>query len=231
MAITRYTSQQGEVTVLKKVGIGCGAIIGLFLILGIISAALSGGESPTQASQPTTVAAQEPTAPESEKEKEQAPASTTEPTNTPEPEPTSTPEPKEQGTRENPYPKDAEVLVDNIRWKIIRAEIADELPQLFDQTLKPRGKFVVVSVEVENQGDEPETLTELDLYDSKGRKFAPISELVEVEPEQIFFETANPGLPLQYTTVFDVPQDAEGFTVTVSNLKLFGAKLAHVSIQ
>ena len=212
---------------LKKLGIGCGAFFGLFVVLAIV-ASLAGGGSDGNGDR-EQIAAAAPSA--VSKATTTSPAGPP-PTATPVP---PTPTPATSGTKENPFPPNTDVRVGEVRWKIHKAEIREELPGLFDQVVRARGKYVVVVAEVENLGSEMKTVTDLHLVDAMGRRFSSSSDTFDLPedayPEQLFIlENLNPNVPYQFTGVFEVPADATGLLAEISDLRLFGPTRGYVSL-
>lgn len=213
---------------LKKLGIGCGAILGLFVFLAII-ASLAGGGSNGDTEGELAAAASPSVAPTVASTRSAAapPTATSVP-----PSPTTA----TAGTKENPFPPNADVRVGEVRWSVFRAEVHEELPGLFDEIKQARGTFVVVVAEVENLGTEMKTVTDLHLVDSLGRRFTASSDMFDLPedtyPEQlVILENLNPNVPHQFTGVFEVPEDASGLLAEISDLRLFGPTLGYVKLD
>lgn len=130
------------------------------------------------------------------------------------------------GSTEHPYPPDAAVTVADIRWTILKAGRAPN--RLNGES--PRGVYVVVAVSVENQGKEARSVSQLDLLDDEGRRFQGDFKDFGLEPPLLILESLNPGLTLEFSTVFDVPEDAKGLMIRVSNLRVLGEDVAHISL-
>ena len=71
-----------------------------------------------------------------------------------------------------------------------------------------QGEFCLVSVHVQNIGDEGQTLHQGDqyLYDSDGRRYETSDANLYVEDNKTFLEEINPGNAVDGTLVFDVPK-------------------------
>jgi hypothetical protein len=137
----------------------------------------------------------------------------------------------QQGTDKNPWALATDIKIGEVRWKILSADVKAELPPSYGDPKKAQGKYVVVVAEVENLAKEMKSVTNLDLVDDQGRQFKASNDTFKLDPKQVMIlENINPNMPYQYTTVFDVPKDATGLMVTVSDLATFGAKKAYVAL-
>lgn len=87
-------------------------------------------------------------------------------------------------------------------------ELGDEMLSTTAQ-----GQFCLVSLSVENIGDESQALFGDDqyLYDTNGREFSADTEaqLYLDEAQLTIYEEVNPGNTVEGIVVFDVPEDAE----------------------
>lgn len=83
------------------------------------------------------------------------------------------------------------------------------LPSVFDTTEKAQGEFILVTVDVSNIGDEPQTLDTNSqvLFNTKGQKYEPSSALLTIKDADKFFLTnINPGNTVTGAPLlFDVP--------------------------
>jgi hypothetical protein len=105
------------------------------------------------------------------------------------------------------------------------------LAQQFQAPKAPQGRYVVVVAEVTNLGKQMKTVTSLDLVDSQGRQFKAAPDRFQITPPQVFvLQNINPSMPFRYSTVFDIPSDATGLLVTVSDLAALVPRLAYVSL-
>ncbi|WP_161629652.1 DUF4352 domain-containing protein [Saccharomonospora iraqiensis] len=75
-----------------------------------------------------------------------------------------------------------------------------------------QGQFCLVSMTVENIGDEPQSLfgDNQKLYDAEGREFSADTEagIYLDQDSQTLFEEINPGNAVEGVVVFDIPADA-----------------------
>jgi hypothetical protein len=78
---------------------------------------------------------------------------------------------------------------------------------------KAQGQFCLVSVKVENIGDEAQTMfgDNQHMYDAQGRKFSADTEAAIYlgDKAQTLFEEINPGNKINGVVVFDVPKNAK----------------------
>lgn len=111
-----------------------------------------------------------------------------------------------------------EIVAGDFKWKVTSIEKRFVLGNSEYLKKKASGMFLLVKVEVENVGNEPQLLSDtfLKLVDDKGRTFAADTGAgLYLGEEWIFFKTLNPGVTLRGTIVYDVPKD-----MTVANLKI-----------
>jgi hypothetical protein len=136
------------------------------------------------------------------------------------------------GTQSDPYPMTSDVVVGDAKWKILRVGTPAILSPPFGAPKPPQGKYVVVAAQVENLGKQMKSVTNLKLVDSQGRQFTAVADILQVQPPQVtIVHNINPNMPYAYSTVFDLPTDATGLMVTVSDLAALAPHLAYVSLQ
>jgi hypothetical protein len=89
-----------------------------------------------------------------------------------------------------------------------------------------QGQFCLVSLTVENIGDEPQSLFGDNQYllDSEGRKFSADTEaqLYLDEGQLTIYEEVNPGNSVEGIVVFDVPEGVELAGIELHNSALSG---------
>jgi hypothetical protein len=81
-----------------------------------------------------------------------------------------------------------------------------------DFGVKAQGQFVLVSVTVENIGDEPQSLfgDNQKLFDAAGREYSADSEAaIYLEDSNSLWEEINPGNKVDGVIVFDVPKGTD----------------------
>jgi hypothetical protein len=78
-------------------------------------------------------------------------------------------------------------------------------------TKKPQGQFCQVSVNVENVGDEPQTMfaDNQKLFDSEDREFSPDTATMISVQSDLWIKEINPGNTIKGNLIFDLPKGAE----------------------
>ncbi len=130
------------------------------------------------------------------------------------------------------YGLNDEVTAGDVKWIVTDAYTAEVLDGAFTGKETTQGKFVVVNVTVENLGKDMKSMTSLDLRDNQGREYtSSVTSFKNLGAEQLYIlENLNPNLPYTFADVYEVPKDAEGFTLRVGDLSLFGNKEAFVEL-
>jgi hypothetical protein len=80
------------------------------------------------------------------------------------------------------------------------------------------GKFIEVTITIENRGNDLATITDPNLIDDKNREFTTSYELSEWVPEGkelSSFESLQPNLPKEFVLIYEVPADAANFNLKV----------------
>ena len=91
------------------------------------------------------------------------------------------------------------------------AYIANLLKESKDFGVEAQGQYCLVSVQVENIGEEAQSFfgSNQYLYDEEGRQFSADDEAaIYLENSQSLYEEINPGNSVQGTVVFDIPKNA-----------------------
>jgi formylglycine-generating enzyme required for sulfatase activity len=116
------------------------------------------------------------------------------------------------------------VVIDGVRWKVTGAKVLGDRLQGrgLREPKTTRGKFVRVDFQIENLGKQPVTFLSRELFDSKGRRYDTLSDAFAYFDDNTVFllERINPNIPTQFVQVYEVPKDARGFGVGISNLRL-----------
>lgn len=95
------------------------------------------------------------------------------------------------------------------------------------------GKFIEVTLEVENLGDDMKSVTSQTFVDDKGREFTSSSETSEWAPEDksmYILDNLNPNVRKTFIDIFEVPADARGLKVVVGDLEIFGGDKAQIEL-
>ena len=115
------------------------------------------------------------------------------------------------------------VRVGNVQWKVSDAYLTNQLKSNFGT--QKRGRFVVVDFTFTNNRDEEVTLDpelHMVLKDSSGREFGTDLDAYEFMPVDldIFLEPVNPGVSTNGRVIYQVPADANGFTLRLDDVEL-----------
>lgn len=138
------------------------------------------------------------------------------------------------------YSLNQDVKVGEVRWKLVsvkdRGNILRASESKYSTIAEDRntsGKFIEITMEVENLGTEMKSVSNLKLIDDKNREFMPATDLSEWIPEgkELFLlSNLNPNMPQQFVEIYEIPIDATGLKVEVSDLSLWGTEKALISL-
>jgi hypothetical protein len=138
------------------------------------------------------------------------------------------------------YSINQDVRVGDVRWKLLdvkdRSSILRATKSRYPTFTKDKittGKFIEITMEVENLGTEMKTVSNLELVDNKGREFTHASDVSEWIPEgkELFLlSNLNPNMPQQFVDIYEVPTDATGLKIKVGDLSLWGTDEALISL-
>ena len=87
------------------------------------------------------------------------------------------------------------------------------------------GKFIEVSLQVENIGTITETfVSEPNIIDNKQRQYKPMSfDAYEWIPEdELYLSDLQPGVPVKWTGIYEVAKDASGLKLEVGDISVWG---------
>jgi hypothetical protein len=123
--------------------------------------------------------------------------------------------------------------VGNVEWRLTDAYYTTQLKSDFGT--QKRGNFVVVDFTFTNNRDEEVTLDpelHMTLKDGTGREFGTDPDAFEFVPTRlnIFLKPVNPGISQDGRVVYEVPPDAEGFTLTVDDVEFMEDKSARYDL-
>lgn len=143
------------------------------------------------------------------------------------PAPTETPAPT---TTPTPLPGiGTQVEVGAISWRVEEAREAGNTIESDNQFVDPlvtAGKFVRMSVAIQNQGDTEEriSLSNFEIVDSQGRTFKAMTDfkaaMIIGNDNACVFQELPAGVPKLCQVIFEVPADASGFRFKATNLAL-----------
>jgi hypothetical protein len=199
-------------------------LIGLFVVLGMIGAAISPDTETTGTRTETLAAA-------SVSNNNLAVLA---PTNTAvSAAPVDTPVPP---TAEPVFTIGTDVMVGDVRWKFLSAENLGNVLTSGNQFIEDKttaGKFIKVRFEMENRSNDMLTYTGINLVDSQGRSFTDYSEQYMYLPDNetcTFIENLNPNVPRACTVIFEVAPDAVGLQANVGDFEMFGSAEAFINL-
>ena len=138
------------------------------------------------------------------------------------------------------YSINQDVRVGDIGWKLIDVKdygnilkgSKSKYPDWYEDKITT-GKFIGITLEVENLGTEVKSMTSYEIIDDRGRKFRPASDVLAWIPEEkelILFPTLNPNITKQFTEIYEVSADATGLKIKVGDLTLLSPKEALISL-
>jgi hypothetical protein len=122
-----------------------------------------------------------------------------------------------------------DVVLGHVRWKVIAARKLGNTLKSDNAFVKPKttpGRFIYVEMEIENKSDEPLTFAERPLYDRRGRRYTTLSDASWYLDKNVVWllKTINPNVPHTFVQVYEVPDDASGLAVGISNLRFADRK-------
>jgi len=147
-----------------------------------------------------------------------------------------------ESTPAKQYKAGEDVQVAEVRWKLIEAkDLGDTLkgsasnyPTFTDdKKANANSKFVQVTMEVENLDTSMKSVTDVNIMDSKNRKFTSASDTSDWVPQdkQMFvLSNLNPNVPQQFIAIYEIPKDTTDLKVEVGDLSLFGSDKAYISL-
>lgn len=152
--------------------------------------------------------------------------STTTPTSSPippSPTPLSTSTPQATWT---PVPPgmNTNLIVGNIRWRAVGVEELGNSLQSdnqFQEDINTPGKYVRVTMEIENRQSEPVYYDSPHLMDSQGRRYNSLdmSGMFVPEAHNCTIADLNPGVTVTCADVFEVAADAGGYKLIANNFE------------
>jgi hypothetical protein len=156
-----------------------------------------------------------------EKEKPQAQQNEAKPQAESKPKPEPKPKPK--------YKVGQTADVASVTWEVSDAFLTNRLKSAFGT--QKQGRFVVIDFTFTNNRDEEVTLDpelHMILKDSQGREFGTDPDALEYVPTNlfIFLEPVNPGISKDGRVIYQVADDATGFTLTLDDVELMEDKSA-----
>lgn len=124
----------------------------------------------------------------------------------------------------NTYRIGDSVEVGNMVYKVWNAETAEKLTSRNDmiRPVATEGKFLVIDMEIYNNGKKNMTIDNrlFKVRDGMGREYESSVDmdvlLLLKEHGDLYFKDINPGISKRGKLVFELPKDAENYTLAVS---------------
>lgn len=147
----------------------------------------------------------------------------------------------EESKKEIPiYSINQDVRVGDVRWKLLDVKNRGSVLRAYESRYSSfaedkitPGKFIEITMEVENLGKEMKSVSNLKLIDSKGREFtaaSDVSEWIPEEKEMFLLDNLNPNMPQQFLDIYEVPIDAKFLKVKVGDLSFLGSEEALIDL-
>ncbi len=210
----------------RLLGLGCAGVFLLCLVVGALATLAGGGPNTAQNGNTNTAvnnsAGQQPA---------QAPAPVAaEPTQPPRVQKQAatkpTAAPKNEGKEEaaKVFKVGQPAKSGDVVWTVTKATKKNKLTAENMDPLTPGGVFVIVDLQVKNNGKEAKTVdtSVIHLVDNQGREFQASSDAIMYIPQRqnLFLRQINPGLQAKGQAVFDVPTDAKSLRFKAGDLTL-----------
>lgn len=138
------------------------------------------------------------------------------------------------------YDINQDVRVGDIKWKLVdvkdRGNIlkaSESRYSFIAENKTTSGRFIEITIEVENLSKELKSVSNLTLIDSKGREFtsaSDVSEWISEEKELFLLDNLNPNMPIQFSDIYEVPIDAKSLKVIVGDLEFWGGEEALINL-
>lgn len=135
-------------------------------------------------------------------------------------------EPEKEVEKVNTVKVGEEIVVGNVKWKVLKAWIPTQLTN-YSGPVKTSGKFLVINVIVENLGKDLKSVTDLKVVDDQNREFISYSGsfgLNNLGADALYLlSNLNPNVPYTFADVYEIPTDAKGLTLRVGDLEILGS--------
>jgi len=117
---------------------------------------------------------------------------------------------------------EVDAQVSDVRYSVLEAENYGSSIE----TLEADGEFVLVSLLMENTGDEPLTYFGANMIDDHGQEYSYVAEALELTADEEACEvvTIEPGEEQICTMVFDVNENANAVGLILTDLNLLGGE-------
>lgn len=170
-----------------KILSGIGGIIGLFILIGIISAA-GGGDDNSTASKNAS-----------------------------------------ESSKDTIYAINQDVPSGDVTWKVTNVKdrgtsllAKDSRYAAIAKTKTTAGRFIEITIVIENKGKDLASITTPNLLDSQNREFTSSSEVSEWVPEGkdlFLLSNLQPNLPKEFVVIYEIPAGSVGLKAKVGVLR------------
>jgi len=136
---------------------------------------------------------------------------------------------------DNPKAINEVVTVSEVDWTLLEAtDLGAEIPatsEYLDPCVSQSGRFIYVKVKVKNNGSEMKSTVGLNLLDSQKREFISSSDIFSCFDDALFIlDNLNPGVELTFIEVYEVPIDATGLRLEVTDLAFLGDEKDYIDL-
>lgn len=124
---------------------------------------------------------------------------------------------------EDGYEIGDEVEIDDLILRITNVKnLGNSIPQTFGEPITTTGTFLRVDFQVENTGKETAYLGEMQIIDSESREYDESSDRYSILGNNAeFFDKLSPDVTRDFSTVFEIPLDAEDLELKVHGFGIF----------
>jgi hypothetical protein len=139
------------------------------------------------------------------------------------------------------YAINENVRVGDVRWKLVSARDRGAVlkgresnyPSITKDKTSSAGKYVELTIEVENLGKDLKSVSNLKVIDSKGREFTSSSDVSDWVPRDkglFLLSSLNPNIAKQFTDIYEIPVDGAGLNVRVGDLSFLGTDYVDIAL-
>jgi len=139
------------------------------------------------------------------------------------------------------YSINQNVKVGDVRWRLISVKDRGNILKSYEsryptiaEDKKTTGRFIEITMEVENLGTEMKTVSNLKIVDDRNREFtssSDVSEWISEGKELFILSNLNPNMPQQFADIYEVPVDAVGLKIKVGDLTFWGDEEALINLE
>ena len=207
--------------------VGCGGLVALVVIIGIIGAIIGTNDTPAGSQQGQTPQKPKPSqAPRKSADNQAQGSGGQQEQQKPKPA-----QPRGQSS-ENAVALGQAAKAGDVQWIVTNARQATELKSAFGDA--KQGNFVIIDFDFTNGTKDAATLdsSSLTLTDNQGRNFEADTDTYEyVDPSKdIFLDQVNPGVTKQGETIFTVAPNASGFVLQAGDTNMFSDENAYIKL-